>query len=56
MAGELPQAEIRPLNLSNRMENKGMIILTDTARKELEGYFQGQDKKPIRVYLKKSHF
>ena len=33
------------------MENNGMIILTDTARKELEGFFQGKDKEPIRVYL-----
>lgn len=28
-----------------------MIILTDNARKELEGFFQGQDKQPIRVFL-----
>ncbi len=33
------------------MENNGMIIVTDTARKELEGYFSGQEKQPIRVFL-----
>lgn len=28
-----------------------MIVLKETARKELESYFSGQDKQPIRVYL-----
>lgn len=32
------------------MENM-MFELTDTAREELDAYFEGKDKTPIRVYL-----
>ncbi len=28
-----------------------MITITDKARAELEGYFTGKDKTPIRLYL-----
>ena len=28
-----------------------MFELTDTAREELDAYFEGKDKSPIRVYL-----
>lgn len=28
-----------------------MISLTEEARKELEAYFEGKEKTPIRVYL-----
>lgn len=28
-----------------------MIVLKENARKELESYFEGKTKEPIRVYL-----